>query len=156
MKGLRVYLETTVFNYYFDENRLGHAETVRLFEAIRNGAMEAYTSIYALYEITNAPPDKQRKMLRLIENDEIRVVQNTDEVNRLVDSYIRNGLLSENHRLDCSHIAIASVYGLDCVLSFNFKHINKIRTKKFINLMNLKEGYKEIFICTPMEVLEDD
>ena len=31
---LRLYLETTVFNYFFDE-RKGHENVVKLFEAIR-------------------------------------------------------------------------------------------------------------------------
>ena len=29
MKKLRIYLETTLFNYYFDEDRDAHADTVR-------------------------------------------------------------------------------------------------------------------------------
>jgi hypothetical protein len=32
----RVYLETTMFNYYFDHDRVGHEATIRLFEAIDN------------------------------------------------------------------------------------------------------------------------
>jgi predicted nucleic acid-binding protein len=156
MKGLRVYLETTVFNYYFDETRLGHEETVKLFEAIGDGKMEAYTSNFAVYELERAPLEKWNKMAKLIDESKIDILQADDEASRLTDSYINNGLLSENHRLDCSHIAVASAYGLDGVLSFNFKHINKLRTKKLINLMNLREGYKEIFICTPMEVLDDE
>jgi hypothetical protein len=33
MSALRVYIETTLFNYYFDDERgLGHAASVALFE----------------------------------------------------------------------------------------------------------------------------
>jgi len=34
MKKFRIYLETTMFNYYFDTERDSHADTVRMFEAM--------------------------------------------------------------------------------------------------------------------------
>ena len=60
------------------------------------------------------------------------------------------------YRLDGAHIAIASISGLDCVLSFNFQHINKLKTKRMTENVNLSEGYKGITICTPIEVLENE
>ena len=41
---LKLYLETTVFNYYFDDDREGHENVLELFEAIKAGKFEAYTS----------------------------------------------------------------------------------------------------------------
>ena len=35
---MKLYLETTMFNYYFDARRDGHAETVRLFEEYAKGS----------------------------------------------------------------------------------------------------------------------
>ena len=35
MSKLKLYLETTIFNYYFDEDRDGHDATVSLFEEIK-------------------------------------------------------------------------------------------------------------------------
>ena len=40
-----MYLETTVFNYYFDTDRDGHEDVVRLFEAIGAGRYEGYNSV---------------------------------------------------------------------------------------------------------------
>jgi len=48
MRKQKVYLETTLFNYYFDEDRDAHADTVRLFEDIAAEKYEAYTSAYIL------------------------------------------------------------------------------------------------------------
>jgi predicted nucleic acid-binding protein len=151
-----VYLETTVFNYYFDEDRDGHADTVKLFEAITAGFYEAYTSSYAITELNDAPEPKQANMLKLIDKCGILMLYADDESYQLASRYINERVLSENHRLDCSHIAIASINGLDCLLSFNFRHINKLRTQELTKLINLKEGYKGSTICTPMEVLDDE
>jgi len=34
---MKVYLETTMFNYFFDSERDGHRDTIRMFEAIGRG-----------------------------------------------------------------------------------------------------------------------
>ena len=41
-------------------------------------------------------------------------------------------------------------------MSFNFQHINKLKTKRMTEAINLAEGYKGVTICTPMEVFDDD
>jgi hypothetical protein len=65
-------------------------------------------------------------------------------------------VIPPKYLLDGAHIWIASFHNLDCILSFNFRHINKLKTKEMTALVNLRESYKGIIICTPMEVLEDE
>jgi len=55
MRKQRIYLETTLFNFYFDQNREAHADTVRLFEDIFNSKYLAYTSVYVADELANVP-----------------------------------------------------------------------------------------------------
>ena len=45
MRKPKIYLETTLFNFYVDQERDAHADTVRLFEDIAAGKYEAYTSL---------------------------------------------------------------------------------------------------------------
>jgi hypothetical protein len=145
-----------VFNYFFDKERDGHADTVRLFEAIGTGKYEGYTSRYVTYELQMSPEPKQSAMLALIEKYNINVLEIGEESDHLSSVYIREGIIPAKYGLDGAHIASASVYNLDCVLSFNFQHINKLKTKEMTALVNLREGYKSITICTPMEVLDYD
>ena len=156
MAKMRVYLETTMFNYYFDKDRDGHADTVRMFKAIGNGEYEGYTSEYVVYELRNADEPKQTKMLELIEQYGIHLLETDDEAIRLSDIYVEKEVIPEKFALDGTHIALASICNLDCILSFNYKHINKLKTKRMTELINLNEGYKGITICTPMEVFDDE
>ena len=49
MRMLKIYLETTLFNFYFDEKYgFSHEATVALFKEIANGKYEAYTSAYVI------------------------------------------------------------------------------------------------------------
>ena len=156
MRKQKVYLETTVFNYYFDETRNAQPATVSFFKTIESGQFEGYTSIYTYNELDNAPEPLRTNMLGLIEKYQIIVLDTSKDVIQLAEKYIGNDIIPVKKRLDALHIAIASVYELDIILSFNFKHINKLKTKTLIPAINLLSGYKEIFIAQPEEIIDYD
>jgi hypothetical protein len=54
MRKIKAYLETTLFNYYFDEDRDAHNDTVTFFEECKKGKFEPYTSLYAINELEGA------------------------------------------------------------------------------------------------------
>ena len=66
MRIQKIYLETTLFNYYFDEDRDAHPDTVTLFEECASGRFEPYTSGYVINELDNATAEKREKMFALI------------------------------------------------------------------------------------------
>ena len=59
MEKQKVYLETTMFNYYFDKTKNAQPGTVAFFEAIGSGQFEGYTSAYTYNEL-NKSPEPQR------------------------------------------------------------------------------------------------
>ena len=54
---------------------------------------------------------------------------------------------------DALHIAIATLNKMDYLLSWNFRHIVKIKTRRIINKVNLSLGYSELSIITPAELI---
>lgn len=156
MRELRLYLETTVFNYYFDADREGHLDVVRLFEGIAAGSYEGYVSQYVVEELSAAPEPKRTHMLALIERYHLITLWPNPGALRLAERYIANGIIPASYLYDSVHIAMASVHGLDCVVSYNFKHINRSKTRLLIRSINDEEGYDGIFICTAGEVLNDE
>ena len=87
---LKLYLETTVFNYYFDEGRTGHEDVLKLFEAISEEKYEVYTSRYVTEELERAQEPKKSKMLNLIE---IILLPFDEEAVRLSNLYIENHII---------------------------------------------------------------
>ena len=156
MNAQKVYLETTLFNYYFDEDRDAHADTVTFFEECAAGKFEPYTSGYVINELDDAPTDKREKMLALIDKYNITVLAITDESDGLALRYIKEGAFPPNSLLDASHIAAASVSALDKVVSLNFRHIVKEKTIKMTSAINILLGYKTMEINSPMEVIDDE
>ncbi len=125
MRIPKIYLETTLFNYYFDEDRDAHADTVQLFEDIAAGRYNAYTSVYVIDELVDAPDKKREKMIALIEKYNISVLALNDEAEQLADAYVDQGIIPTKYRADGIHIAVAAVHGLDIIISMNFQHIVK-------------------------------
>ena len=152
----RLYLETTVFNYYFDVDRDGHKDTIRLFEAIGAGKYEGYTSEYVTGELEKTQEPKRGNMLALIEEYGIEILADNMQAQQLAGYYVGNGIIPASYNIDSSHIAVASVYGLDCLVSYNFKHINRAKTKIMTTIINRNEGYNGVVICTAKEVLDDE
>lgn len=50
---------------------------------------------------------------------------------------------------DAVHIAIAAVNGIDVLVSWNFKHIVNVKTKREVNAINLLNGYGQLEIVEP-------
>ena len=156
MRKQKIYLETTLFNYYYDEDRDAHADTVTLFEECASGKFEPYTSDYVIKEIEDAPGDKREKMLGLIKHYNIVILAAADETDELAGRYVSEGALPHKSIADASHIAAASVNALDMIISLNFRHIVKERTIEMTGAINTLLGYKTVKIKTPMEVIDDE
>jgi len=157
MRKLKVYLETTMFNYYFDKDRDAHPDTVRLFEKIADGKYDAYTSEYAVSELKKASDkDKRNKMLDLIEEYGLIVLKPAEEAKKLADIYVAADVIPEEYLADALHIAISSVNDIDIILSLNFRHIASKRTEEMTGNINMQNGYRRVDIRPPMEVVEDE
>ena len=154
MRIPRIYLETTMFNYYFDTEREAHADTVKLFEEIKAGKYQAFTSIYAVREIMRAPEERAQKMTGLIKSYGIVVLDNSDEADNLATLYQLKGIIPPGSTIDAQHIAVATVNDLDIIISLNFKHIVRRKTITMTGYVNTELGYKPVEIHSPMEVVE--
>ena len=154
--GLRLYLETTIFNRYFEDGREYAAESKRLFDKVLAGEITAFTSVAVLDELEQASEPKRSHMLGLIPSHNITVWDVEPSVEELADIYIAAGIIPARYRMDGVHIAMAAVNGVDCIISLNFQHINKLKTKTATEAIHRLKGYENPFICTPAEVIYDD
>jgi len=155
MRKPKIYLETTLFNYFFDTDRDGHSDTVKLFKEIQAGKYEAYTSSYVLDELEETKDERKREsMFALIGEHNIIVIPGDDEAQNLASVYVNAGVIPAAKSYDSLHISIATINDLDYIFSFNFKHINRVKTKTMTSAINISEGYKPITIATPGEVVE--
>jgi hypothetical protein len=157
MRKQKIYLETTLFNFYFDEDRgFAHESTRALFNEIAAGKYEAFTSSYVLDELEQAPAGKRDQMLSLLAQYDISVLTYSDEAKALADIYVSEKVVPQKYSTDGLHIAIAAVNNMDMRISMNFQHIVKRKTKLATESINALNGYRAVEIFNPMEVVENE
>ena len=149
----RIYLETTIFNRFFENNREYCIETRKLFDKILQNEIDAYSSAYVLEELDKAPEPKRTEMIKLISKYKITVLKIDQMAYDLSETYIEMGIIPLKFRIDGIHIAMAAIHNMDCIVSLNFHHINKLKTKMAAEIIHRMKGYNNPFICTPMEVI---
>jgi len=157
MRIPKIYLETSVLNFVFaDDSPDKKADTIKLFEMIEMGRFIPYTSDYVKNEIDDTPDvDKRNRMNRLTAEYNIEKLRKTDKIRHLAEEYVKEGMIPEKYRTDAFHIAAATFYELDMIISWNFQHIVKRKTIIKAEEINLRNGYKKVEIYSPSEVIED-
>ena len=154
MRQLRYYLDTSVWNFLLEEDRPEHrAATERFFQQIGTIGAIAISDV-VLREIARAPGIRRVAINRLIQRYEPVVLQVTSEVQELAEQYISQQLIPLKYRDDALHIATAVVHEIDVIVSWNFEHMVRLKTRMGINGINRLLGYREIEIVSPEEVSE--
>lgn len=157
MKKLKLYIETSVWNFMFaDEVPEKKAATERFFKEVESGRYEIFISDTVLEEIDSAPSEKKEKLLDVIQKYDPSVFYRDIEVNSLAEVYIENGVLRRKHFLDILHLAGASAHGMNILISWNMKHIVRRKTQLLVNVSNRIQGYQELEIWTPEELLDHE
>jgi hypothetical protein len=151
-----------MFSFYYEERTAPpyleyKAEVRRIFDLIKAGKYEPFTSPYALDEIAKeANQEKRGKMAALVTEYGVKVLDETDEVTCMATLYIQEGTVSSAFETDAAHIAMTTVNGLDFIVSLNFTHIARPWTIERVRRVNRREGYQGIGIYRPAEVLESE
>ena len=104
-------------------------------------------------ELENGAPAHVKENLQNINYEEYSV---NEEMIKLAEKYMEQKIVSENYYSDALHIAVATVIGVDVLVSWNFKHIVNLNKIKMFNSVNLKEGYNILEIRSPREVIENE
>jgi predicted nucleic acid-binding protein len=146
----KIYLDTSVFGGYYDPDF--EEDTLILFEKIKLGQFKVVYSNTTEDELLGAP-ERVQELLSNLSDDLKTRVQLTEEAVNLADTYLAENVVARTSRSDCFHIAMATVYEVDILVSWNFKHIVNVKRIRGYNAVNMKLGYKTIDIRSPKEII---
>lgn len=74
------------------------------------------------------------------------------EASRLAGLLLHRGVVPPKANADAVHIAVATVHGMDYLLTWNLKHIANAQVRKLMTRIFRAEGYESPEICTPEEL----
>lgn len=158
MKRPQLYLETSVWNYYFAEDAPEKREiTLSFFDKIRQGEYEIFISDIVVEEIGRADAGKKRLLLNIIAEYSPTKLIISEEIAGLAQHYISEGALPASKIEDAMHAAVATVFEVDALISWNLKHLANLKKMELLNAINIKAGYfKRLELITPMEVSDEE
>ena len=146
----RIYLDTSVVSAYNDSREPEKVKQTKEFLKRATIDTEIYISSLVKEEVSAINNIERRKELNtLLLRYEALVI--TDEAGQLAEYYIKNGLIPNTHIEDAVHLATATVHEMNVLISWNYTHLVKLKTRHLVNALNLVSGYKEIDIILPIE-----
>lgn len=154
-----VYVETSVISYL--AARQSQDVVVAARQAITRNwwqetrqRFEVYLSTLVIAEAGAGDSDAAAQRTQAMSG--IPVLELTDSAQALAKQLIEQGLIPKASVEDSLHIALATVHGMDYLLTWNFRHINNAAMKTRIAVAVEAAGYECPVICSPEELGDDE
>ncbi len=150
-----VYVETSVISYL--TARQSQDLIVSARQAITRdwwehtrGRFDVYVSVLVIEETLAGDPDAAAQRAQAISG--LSVLEVTEAAQVLAGKLLEQGLVPRTSVEDAQHIALATVHGMDFLLTWNFRHINNAEIKARIRTAVEAAGYECPVICSPEEL----
>jgi hypothetical protein len=156
MKRHRLYLDSSVIGWSLNRgNAERYAEANRLLSQIADGRLLGAYSWVMAREIDDAPARIRERLWRKVREACLREVPREfkKEASELANAYCSQGIVPSDFVADALHIAIATLWRADALVSYNFGHIVNLDTMVEVNRVNRERGLHELFLCQPKEVI---
>lgn len=157
---LKVYIETTIPSFYFETRKslecVVRRRWTRLWWDDHRDQFDLATSIAVRAELSDAnyPKEKREKALALL--DELPLLEVTDEIAVVAETYVKQLLMPQQPIADAVHLAIASYYRCDLLLTWNCVHLANPNKFRHISSVNKKLGLPVPAVVTPLQLLGDE
>lgn len=109
------------------------------------------TSEAVLDELTRGDYPNKEKALHLI--NEVPLLEIDDPVTEIVEAYVLHKVMPQNPLGDALHLALASYYKCDFLMTWNCKHLANANKFDHIRRINMLLGLYVPKLVTPLELL---
>jgi len=157
MNKPKIYLDTSVISHLDASDAPEKmADTLRLWEMLERGRYDVVLSDVVLDELRKCVEPKRSYLLASMKKLRYEIIAIDASAVALASKFIDFGVLKEKSFDDCRHIAAALISGCDIIVSWNFKHIVNARTIQGTRKIATAGKYREILICSPTMLIQED
>ncbi|MGA2796882.1 MAG: hypothetical protein ABSE63_04835 [Thermoguttaceae bacterium] len=146
----RFYVDTSILGGCFDQEF--SEASLALIEKLRKDEIIFVISDLLVDELTDAP-ENVRSLLESLSSHSTERLAYSPEATQLRDAYLQSKVVGPASKDDAHHVALATIAIVDCIISWNFKHIVHFEKIRAFNSVNLALGYRLIDIRSPWEVV---
>jgi predicted nucleic acid-binding protein len=148
----RIYVDTSVFGGVFDDDF--DIASQRFFKQVKQKEFILVTSAVVQEELKEAPEEVRSFFQEMLPYSKITKI--TQESLDLRNAYLNAKIVSSKYSNDALHVALATIANCHIILSWNFKHIVHFDKIPLYNAINILNGYSNISIFSPLEVIKYD
>jgi predicted nucleic acid-binding protein len=154
----KVYIETSVISYLAarparDVVVLAHQQLTREWWIAERQFFDLYTSEIVRIEAERGDPEAARARLAVIQST--KQLAASEAAEQLVPVLLRETGLPSKALVDMSHVALATVHGMQFLLTWNCKHIANAMVLRKVARACRSHGFEPPVICTPEELMGD-
>jgi predicted nucleic acid-binding protein len=154
----RVYLETSVISYLTAPSSrdlvvAGHQQITKEWWEDRM-RFDLYVSDAVFEEASRGDPVAAARRIAALEG--IDILRPIPQALTLAQRVLESGTMPAKAALDALHVALATVHGMDFLLTWNCAHIANAAIRPRLDELCWKAGYRPSVICTPLELTESD
>jgi predicted nucleic acid-binding protein len=152
-----VYIETTIPSFYFevrtDPSSVHHREITRRFWDGQQKLFMFVTSAFTLHELREAPEFMRSGAIALMAK--VPVLSVPERFEEAVGTYLAHQVMPRDATGDAAHLAMASLYGCEYLLTWNCRHLANARKIRHIEAINRLLGLPSPLIVTPEALLQE-
>jgi predicted nucleic acid-binding protein len=152
---VRIYIESTIPSYVVarparDLLQAARQQITRDWWDFQREKHELFTSQVVLDEIAAGERAMAQRRLELLAGVSLLDLMPAAEL--LADDILRAGLLPATADRDAAHIALATLHGMDILLTWNYRHIANATLEAQLRRLMQGKGHELPVICTPEEL----
>ena len=152
----KIYVETTVVSYLTarpsrDLIVAAHQELTREWWETRGGEFDLYGSQLVIREASAGDEDAAARRREILHP--LPLLEINETATRLARMLVEEAAIPRTSPEDALHIALATVHGMDYMLTWNCKHIANAEIRNAVTATCRSRGYEPPVICTPEELM---
>ena len=154
----RIYVETTIPSAYYTNrtapDMVERREDTRRWWAAAITTCELVASAVVLRELQDGTSEHVPFRLALVHG--LELLDLTTPINSTAEVYMRRKLMPSDPPSDALHVALASHYNCDVLVTWNFRHLANPNKMKHLRVVNAQLGIPVPLIATPRQLLGVD
>ncbi len=150
-----VYLDTTIPSYYFDSRKSikFQRDITKQWFKDESSKYDIFLSEATIYELQQGKYPNKNKILKFISQYDI--LENDTQINKIAEIYIKNYLMPKEFQGDALHLAYASYFKIDFLLTWNCNHLANANKRQHIKIINASLNLNIPDIITPLELFSE-
>ena len=151
-----LYMETTIPSYLLAEPSrdvisLARQDITRTWWKRDQARYAIFVSEVVIKEVGKGDRREAEKRRKFLE--QFPILEAAPEIRRLIDVYLEENVVPAGSGEDAAHLAFASIYQVDFLCTWNFKHLANVFALRRLRQVNEKRGLFVPQVCTPEQLL---